>query len=125
MVVKNLTVTPARVAKVKNFTFREGERSCLVIGGGGMPLYYPNLYLTTQVRNSSRSSSTLTNSAGHLCAFLQAMDEAGVDLLARMSAGYVLEPFEAWGDVLKKAGVSKYLPLNGTTNFHPLKTVTK
>ncbi|WP_367598302.1 tyrosine-type recombinase/integrase [Pseudomonas fulva] len=94
MVVKNLTVTPARVAKVKNFTFREGERSCVVIGGGGMPLYYPNLYLTTQVRNSSRSSSTLTNSAGHLCAFLQAMDEAGVDLLARMSAGYVLELFE-------------------------------
>ncbi|MFG0862002.1 site-specific integrase [Pseudomonas mosselii] len=94
MVVKNLTVTPARVAKVKNFTFREGERSCVVIDGKGMPLYYPNLYLTTQVRNSSRSSSTLTNSAGHLCAFLQAMDEAGVDLLARMSAGYVLEPFE-------------------------------
>ncbi|MGL5995676.1 MAG: tyrosine-type recombinase/integrase [Pseudomonas proteolytica] len=94
MVVKNLTVTPARVAKVKNFIFRDGERSCVVIGGGGMPLYYPNLYLTTQVRNSSRSSSTLTNSAGHLCAFLQAMDEAGVDLLARMSAGYVLEPFE-------------------------------
>lgn len=127
MVVKNLAVTTVRVAKIKNFTFRDGERSCMVIDGGGLPLYYPNLFLTTQVRNSSRSSSTLTNSAGHLCAFLQAMEEAGVDLLDRMAAGWVLEPLEV--EALRGAFQGRLLDQpevkNGRTYFSSRVTVSK
>lgn len=74
--------------------FENGERSCVIVDETGMPLYYPCLFLTTQLRNKSDSASTLANSAGHLGAFLQAMEESQIDLVARMSEGKVLEPHE-------------------------------
>lgn len=95
MNVKNSEVyLPKRVAKAKKVTFESGERSCVIVDDLGMPLYYPNLYLTTQVRNKSNSASTLTNSAGHLGAFLQVMEEYQIDLVARLSEGKVLDPHE-------------------------------
>jgi hypothetical protein len=63
----------ARVAKTKSFVMGNGERACLLVDEHGMPLYYPNLFITTQIRNRSLSASTSLNSAGHLCAFLQAL----------------------------------------------------
>ncbi|OZO04538.1 integrase [Pseudomonas sp. IB20] len=95
MSVKNSEVyLPKRVAKAKKVTFESGERSCVIVDDLGMPLYYPNLYLTTQVRNKSNSASTLTNNAGHLGAFLQVMEEYQIDLVARLSEGKVLDPHE-------------------------------
>lgn len=85
---------PVRVATVRQIVFEDGERACAVVDTQGMPLFYPNLFLTTQVRNDNLSSSTLSNTAGHLCAFLQAMEESQTDLIARLSEGKVLEPFE-------------------------------
>ncbi len=42
------------------FMFENGERYCHVVNKDtGEPLYYPNLYITTQVRN--RSESILNN----------------------------------------------------------------
>lgn len=95
MNVKNMKVhVPRRVAKTKKIMFENGERSCVIVDEAGMPLYYPNLFLTTQLRNKSDSASTLANSAGHLGAFLQVMEETQIDLVARMSEGEVLEPYE-------------------------------
>lgn len=95
MVVKNTAIqVPVRVAKTKNFVFEDGERACIIVDLDGMPLFYPNLFLTTHARNRSLSSSSVTNIAGHLCAFLQAMEEARIDLLSRLPAGYILEPYE-------------------------------
>jgi integrase len=85
---------PVRVATTKKIVFEDGERSCAVVDTEGMPLFHPNLFLTTQVRNGSLSSSTLSNNAGHLCAFLQSIEESHIDLIARLSAGDVLQPFE-------------------------------
>lgn len=85
---------PVRVATVRQIVFEDGERSCVVVDTEGMPLFYPNLFLTTQMRNGDLSSSTLSNNAGHLCAFLQAMEESQLDLIARLSEGKVLEPYE-------------------------------
>lgn len=95
MDVKNtLMDLPVRVAKTKQFVFADGERACILVDLHGMPLFYPNLFLTTYARNRSLSASSVTNLGGHLCAFLQAMEEARIDLFSRLPLGYVLEPFE-------------------------------
>jgi integrase len=95
MNVKNLKCQVSRrVAKTRKTAFEDGERSCVIVDETGMPLYYPNLFLTTQVRNKSLSVSSLTNSAGHLCVFLQVLEESQVDLVSRLSEGKVLEPYE-------------------------------
>ncbi|MEQ7922492.1 site-specific integrase [Xanthomonas sp. WHRI 1810A] len=85
---------PVKVGVVRKTIFENGERGCVVVDSLGMPLYYPNLFLTTQIRNGSRSASTVSNNAGHLCAFLQVMEEAKINLVTRLSEGKVLEPFE-------------------------------
>jgi len=47
------------------FKMDSGERYCHVINlTTGLPEFYPNLYLTTQVRNRSRASSTILATAG-------------------------------------------------------------
>jgi len=45
---------------VKTFVMESGERYCLLIDkNNGLPLFYPNLFLTTQVRNRSLSYSSI------------------------------------------------------------------
>ncbi|ECS8656459.1 site-specific integrase, partial [Salmonella enterica] len=45
---------------VDSFMLENGERYCHVVNKKtGEPLYYPNLYITTQVRNRSESISTM------------------------------------------------------------------
>jgi hypothetical protein len=47
--------------------FENGERYCHVVNKNtGEPLYYPNLYITTQVRNRSESISTMKVIAGSI-----------------------------------------------------------
>ncbi len=44
--------------RVRSFVMQSGERHCLVIDRkSGVPLYAPNLFLTTQVRNASLSGN--------------------------------------------------------------------
>lgn len=52
---------------VNSFIFESGERYCHVIyENNGEPLYDPNLYITTQVRNRSCSINTMEAVAGSL-----------------------------------------------------------
>jgi len=46
-------------SKQKAFVMGSGERYCLLVERSGLPLYYPNLYITTQVRNKSLSFSAM------------------------------------------------------------------
>lgn len=95
MNVKKTSINmPRRVAKAKSVMFEDGERSCVVVDLDGMPLYYPNLYLTTQVRNRSLSSSTIANVVGDICVFLQILEERRIDLIDRFSMGCLLESHE-------------------------------
>lgn len=93
-VKSNVITRIEKVAKTKEFVFDDGERACVITDMQGMPLYYPNLYLTTQVRNRSLSSSSLANIAGHLCVFLQILSECGINLIDRFSKGVALENYE-------------------------------
>lgn len=50
------------LTSIKNFIMLGGERYCLLVYSQSRhPLYYPNLYVTTQIRNASFSHSTMEN----------------------------------------------------------------
>ncbi|MCT4701951.1 site-specific integrase [Enterobacteriaceae bacterium H20N1] len=52
---------------INSFVFDNGERFCHVVDKiTGEPIYYPNLYLITQVRNRSNSINTIQSIAGIL-----------------------------------------------------------
>lgn len=63
---------------------KSGERYCLLVNkASGLPLYYPNLFLVTQVRNNSLSVATMEVALAGLNVLLAFCDERGVDMEAR------------------------------------------
>lgn len=61
-----------------------GERYCLLIEKStGMPLYHPNLYVTTQVRNRSNSVAFMEAALSGINVLLSFCDEHQVDLVSR------------------------------------------
>jgi integrase len=68
------------------FVMDTGERCCLLIHKStGLPLFLPNLFLTTQVRNSkSNSYSSILSAATHLVVLLSFLDRRGIDLEQRI-----------------------------------------
>lgn len=80
---------------VSRFIMDSGERSCLVVDHSTcLPLYYPNLYLTTQLRNRSIAASTIETEATHLVVLLRFLDQRGIDLEGRLSAKQFFKDFE-------------------------------
>jgi integrase len=74
-----------KILGVSRFVMDSGERFCLVVDRSTMmPLYYPNLYLTTQLRNRSVAFSTLEAEASHLIVFLRFLDRRHIDLDERL-----------------------------------------
>jgi len=81
--------------KIRNFIMKSGERYCLLVDRhSGLPLYYPNLYITTQVRNRSLSVSAMTTALGGIGVLLQFMAERGGNLDSRFSQQAYLEIHE-------------------------------
>ena len=65
----------------------DGERYCLLVdSSSGVPLYYPNLYVTTQVRNRSRSLAAMQGALGGIQGLLRFMAQRNEDLEARFAA---------------------------------------
>ena len=64
------------------FVMDSGERYCLVIDKAtGLPVFHPNLFLTTQVRNTkSNSFSSLLSAASSLVVLLRFLNRRGIDL---------------------------------------------
>jgi integrase len=80
---------------VTRFVMESGERYCLVVDhSNGLPLYYPNLYLTTQQRNRSVALATIEAEASHLVAFQRYLDRRGIDLEERFSKKQFFKDFE-------------------------------
>lgn len=70
--------------QTKGFVMRDGERYCLLIDREtGMPLYYPNLYMTTQVRNSSKSVAAMESVLTGINVLLSFCEQRQIDLLDR------------------------------------------
>ncbi|MFT4273960.1 MAG: site-specific integrase [Pantoea sp.] len=73
---------------INTFIMSSGERYCLVIDKrNGMPLYYPNLYITTQIRNGGSSISTVELVAGSISLLCNFFHERGIDIEERIRLG--------------------------------------
>lgn len=73
-----------RGCQAKGFLMQDGERYCLLIDRGtGMPLYYPNLYVTTQVRNSSKSVAAMESALTGINVLLSFCEQRQIDLVGR------------------------------------------
>jgi integrase len=82
-------------ASIKSFVTRGGERYCLLVDKhSGLPLYYPNLFLTTQVRNKSLSYSAMESALGGIAVLLGFMAERNANLEARFRQNLFFESYE-------------------------------
>lgn len=73
-----------RSYKIKSFVMKSGERYCLLVDkASGLPLYYPNLFVTTQIRNNSLSVSVMEQALAAINVLLTFCAERKIDLEAR------------------------------------------
>ncbi|WP_410742807.1 tyrosine-type recombinase/integrase [Citrobacter koseri] len=99
---------------INTFIMNSGERYCLIIDKETMvPLYYPTLYITTQVRNRSDSISTVELVAGAISLFYNFLSERNIDIEERLRSGenLAIHEIDALRDHCeKKARLKKTLP---------------
>jgi integrase len=75
----------------KTFKMQSGERYCLLVESStGLPLFYPNLYLTSQVRNSSLSLSAMQSAASSIAVLLQLLKERDICLETQLRSGALM-----------------------------------
>ncbi|WP_373630305.1 site-specific integrase [Klebsiella variicola subsp. variicola] len=80
---------------VDSFMFENGERYCHVVNKDtGEPLYYPNLYITTQVRNRSESISTMKVIAGSISLLYRFFMRKEINIDERIQKRIFLAPHE-------------------------------
>ena len=73
-----------RKFQTKSFVMHSGERYCLLFDKtAGMPLFYPNLFVTTQVRNKSNSVAAMESALSGINVLLSFCDEHRIDLTDR------------------------------------------
>ncbi|WP_443510094.1 tyrosine-type recombinase/integrase [Psychrobacter faecalis] len=72
-----------------------GERYCLVIDRiTQLPIYHPNLFITTQLRNKSDSFSTMLSAANNIAIFLRFLDDRDINLEERVLCRELFEAHE-------------------------------
>nr|WP_239004891.1 hypothetical protein [Salmonella enterica] len=80
---------------VDSFMLENGERYCHVVNKKtGEPLYYPNLYITTQVRNRSESISTMKVIAGSISLLYRFFMRKNINIDERIQKKLFLAPHE-------------------------------
>lgn len=84
-----------RTCRIKSFIMKSGERYCLLVDRtSAMPLYYPNLFVTTQIRNRSLSLSVMEQALAAISVLLTFCDERKINLEARFLKGEFFELHE-------------------------------
>lgn len=80
---------------VKSYVFENGERYCLLYkSNSDIPMFYPNLFITTQVRNRSLSFSTMEGYLNGLLVLYKFMDERNDNIESRFKTNNFLETHE-------------------------------
>ena len=78
-----------------SFLMSSGERYCLVIDRiTQLPIYHPNLFITTQLRNKSDSFSTMLSAANNIAIFLRFLDDRDINLEERVLCRELFETYE-------------------------------
>lgn len=75
----------------KTFVMESGERYCVLVDDSGLPLYYPNLYVATQVRNKSLSFSAMESTLSGISVLLRFLDERSENIEQRFREGKYFE----------------------------------
>jgi len=85
----------ARSYKITNFIMGSGERYCLLVDRKtGLPPYYPNLYVTTQIRNRSLSTSAMESALSAINVLLTFFDDRDINIESRFLKQEYLLPHE-------------------------------
>lgn len=72
-----------------------GERYCLLVDSrSGIPLFYPNLFITTQMRNRSLSYSAMEAALSGLSVLMRYMEEQGEKIDDRFQEGKLFNEYE-------------------------------
>lgn len=80
---------------VKSYVLENGERYCLLFDSNSdIPMYYPSLFITTQVRNRSLSFSTMEGYLNGLLVLYKFMDERNENIESRFKSNNFLETHE-------------------------------
>lgn len=80
----NMFPSPSRKFQIRSFVMQSGERYCLLFDkSSGMPTFYPNLFVTTQVRNKSNSVAAMESALSGLNVLLSYCDEHRINLTDR------------------------------------------
>ncbi|ELU7888511.1 site-specific integrase [Salmonella enterica] len=96
--------------RINSFILSSAERYCLVIDNSTkLPIYYPNLFITTQIRNSSKSVSTMISAAASLIVLLNFINERNINLEERILTKkfFSLSEFDDLRDFTQKRHVSE------------------
>ncbi|WP_370420516.1 tyrosine-type recombinase/integrase [Pantoea vagans] len=73
--------------KIKKFVMSNGERGCLILNKETLlPVYYQNLYLTTNVRNRSATASTMEIVATNLLILSNFMKSRKINIIDRIES---------------------------------------
>ncbi|MFM4998192.1 tyrosine-type recombinase/integrase [Aeromonas sanarellii] len=81
--------------RVTTFVMDSGERYCMVVDrASGLPVYYPTLFLTTQIRNRGAAFSTMLVAANNLLLLLRFLDSRGINLEQRFLTKDFFKPHE-------------------------------
>ena len=74
---------------------RSGERYCLLVDDlSGLPLFYPNLFITSQSRNRSLSYSSMESTLSGISVLLRYMEERGEKIENRFQKGELFKQHE-------------------------------
>ncbi len=80
---------------IKTFVMLSGERYCLLVDDpSGLPLFYPNLFITTQSRNRSLSYSSMESTLSGISVLLRYMEERGGKIEDRFQRGDLFKEHE-------------------------------
>lgn len=81
--------------RTQGLVLGDGERYCLLVDPGtGMPLFYPNLFVTTQVRNRSLSAASMNAASAAINVLLTYCSERGINLESRIRERRFFSPAE-------------------------------
>lgn len=83
---------------VRTLLAPSGERLPILLDNStGMPVFYPNLYVLTELRQTNRASATIERALRELSVLFDYLVDIGVDLNKRMREGWLFFPGEIDG----------------------------
>jgi len=102
-----------------SFIMDSGERYCHVVDrNSGLPEYYPNLFMTTQVRNSNNAFSTVESAASSLVVLLRFLDRYNIEIEKRLLTRQFLQEHEL--DALRDFVQLRFKALSPRSSYDPV-----